>query len=288
MIEEFRVKYPVFLICEVLKVSTSGYYKWRKKPKEKDNPELRKLIREVYEKNKGRYGYRRIRMNLKREFGLIVNKKKIYRLMKDMGLQAKIRMKRKYYKGGETNVVVPNLLNRNFHAKEPDRKWVADITQFNINGRITYLFMIKDLFNKEIVGYKLYSNCGLNLVLDPLCEAIKGKNVKGLILHTDQGGQFTSYKYHEFLKLYGIIASMSRSGNCLDNAPAESFFSHLKCETVYLEKVKSVSQLRRMIVDYIYFYNNKRYQEGLNEMTPIEFKKNFMGEYNWMNLVSLI
>ena len=277
MIEIFSEKYPVTLLCEILKVSTSGYYKWRKKPKEKDNPDLRKLIQEVYDKAKGRYGYRRIRMNLKREYDLIVNRKKIYRLMKDMGLQSKIRRRKRYYKGGKTNIVVPNLLNRNFHAKEPYRIWVADITEFNINGEKIYLFMMKDLFNKEIVGYKLDSNCGVKIVLDPLWEAIKGKDVKGLILHTDQGGQFTSYKYHKFLGLYGIIASMSRSGNCLDNASAESFFSHLKCETIYLEKVKSISELRSMIIDYIDFYNNERYQEGLNEMTPIEFKEYLMG-----------
>lgn len=256
-------------------VSRAGYYKWAKAQKEDKDSELKEIISFEYEKVKGIYGYRRMTIILKRKYGIYANHKRVYRLMKQMDLQAVIRRKRTYIKNKKGSVILPNIINRNFHAEETNKKWVTDMSYIIFNGNRMYLSVILDLFNNEVIAYKLSCTYSLEFVIDVVKEAIKGRKVKDTILHSDQGHLYTENRYVDALKSMGIIQSMSRKGNCYDNAAIESFFGHLKSELIYNIKILSKEQMINEISNYIKFYNVERYQIKLGGMTPIEYKNFF-------------
>lgn len=174
-------------------------------------------IAEYFKKVRGIYGYRRVKVWLEKKYGLTINRKRVQRLMNVMGIQAIIRKKRPYYGKKEAYVISSNLLNRNFHAFRPSEKWVTDITYLIFNGQRLYLSAIKDLYNNEIIAYQISRRNDLKLVIDTLKKAKKKRNVQGILLHSDQGFQYTSRQYNNLLKKYKMIASMSRKGNCWDN-----------------------------------------------------------------------
>lgn len=207
-----------------------------------------------------------------RKEGFIVNHKKVYRLMKSMKVQAVIRKKRIFF-GKETSVIYPNLLNQKFRAKEPNKIFVTDITYVPFQNRFYYLSVIQDIYNNEIIAWKISTRNDIKLVLDTLEEASKKRDMQGTILHSDQGFQYTSKQYNNRLKRVGIIGSHSRKGNCLDNACIESFFSHFKTEMLYLSKCKTEDELLQAIDQYMYFYNHQRFQKRLNQCSPVEFRK---------------
>lgn len=201
-----------------------------------------------------------------------MNHKRVQRLMGELGLRAVIRRKRPYYGKKEAYVISDNHLNRAFTADQPNQKWVTDITYLIFGGNRLYLSAIKDLFNNEIVAYQISPRNDLKLVPDTVKKARKPRDTEGVLLHSDQGFQYTSRQYNSLLKRYGIKASMSRKANCWDNASMENFFSHLKTECFYLHSFVSAKQVKHATQQYIRFYNYVRFQTKLNNLSPYEYR----------------
>lgn len=232
------------------------------------------LVRNTFERYNGVYGYRQVQLFLYQDNGVWMNHKKVLRLMQKMGLRSRTRRKYRYnrtWNNGDR--AVRNILNRQFHAGAPNQKWVTDITQYRVGDTWLYLSAIKDLYQNEIVAYHMSDRNNTELVLETFSKAFeKEKDVTGLIVHSDQGAQYTSYKYHDMLPKVGAQISMSRRGNCYDNASMESFFSHLKVEGLYPYHIRTVEEAQMRIEDYIYFYNNYRPQRKLNKLTPVQYR----------------
>lgn len=217
------------------------------------------------------YGYLRMVIALSQQ-GYKVNHKRAYRLMKEIGIQAVIRKKRRRF-GKEPSFVQPNRLQRNFKALAPNQKLSTDITYIPFNNQKFYLSAVQDLFHNEIVAYQLSERNDVKLVLDTINQLNKKIDETKTIIHSDQGFQYTSILYNERLEELGLSGSHSRKGNCLDNACIESFFSHLKTEMLYINKYKSVEALYQAIDEYIHFYNNQRFQKRLNYLAPVQYRK---------------
>jgi putative transposase len=270
-------QYAVSLLCRIAKVSKSGYYKWlyrqaNPSAKQMEDEATKTKILASYHKVKGIYGYRRIKISLQKEHGVTVNHKRVYRLMQVLGIQSRIRKKRKYFGRPESTVVSENHLNRNFTATKPNEKWVTDITFLSVQGQWLYLSVLLDLFNNEVVSYRISERNDLSLVLETVKAAVKKRKAKGVLLHSDQGHQYTSRQYHKLLSDSKITVSMSRRGNCLDNACVESFFGHLKSECIYLESFKSKEDLETAVRRYVHFYNHKRFQSRLKNHSPVRYR----------------
>ena len=201
------------------------------------------------------------------------NHKAVLRLMKQLGLQCFVRMKKyKSYKG-DVGKVVSNILNREFIAEKPNQKWVTDVTEFSLFGTKLYLSPIIDLFNGEIVSYSLSERPVFSQVIDMLEKAFaKIPNNTNLILHSDQGWQYQMKQYQYMLKEKGIRQSMSRKGNCLDNSCAENFFGLLKSELLYLQEFESIEHFKQELIEYIEYYNNKRIKGKLKGMSPVNYR----------------
>ena len=266
-----KEKYPISIMCQFFGVSRSGYYDF---VKNKDNPQkdvaLAGMISECQHCCGKTYGYRRVYLWLRREKSLHFNPKTILRIMNKYGLLSEIRRRKKYKQMGQQIHKYENLLNRNFVADRPNQKWVTDISYIHTAQGVLYLSMIRDLFDNSIVAYKIGTEQTVNLVLNTIKLAMEKETVAGeLHLHSDQGFQYTSQGYFDLAKEYGITPSMSRRGNCYDNAMAENFFSILKTECIYRYKIKTFDEARKLIDEYIYFYNNERIQTKTC-LTPIE------------------
>ena len=236
------------------------------------NTDLRLKIRDIYHKHKGRYGYRRITSAL-RTMGLVVNHKRVQRLMNELGLTSKVRPKRyKSYKG-EVGRVADNTLNRAFTAQKPNQKWVTDVTEFKVKDQKVYLSPIIDLFNQEVVSYEVRTSVALPLVTDMLRAATKKlqRHEKPLI-HSDQGWQYQNKQYQNHVKANGLVQSMSRKGNCLDNAVAENFFGILKTEMYHNETFSDADELIESIKEYIDYYNNERIKLKLKGLSPVQYR----------------
>lgn len=252
----------------------STFYYWLERLKYSSQEEqLKELIKTIFKENKGRYGYRRITLALRR-LGCVINHKKVFRIMRELGLKSIVRPKRKYssYKG-EIGKIAPNILKRNFKADRPNQKWVTDITEFKVGEEKVYLSPIVDLYNGEVISYNISFKPNYAQITDMLQKAFKReKNLEGLILHSDQGWQYQMKKYQATLKEFGIIQSMSRKGNCLDNSCAENFFSLIKSELYYLKKYTNINELIEDIIEYIDWYNNERIKCKLKGMSPVEYR----------------
>jgi putative transposase len=269
-----RKKYPVKVMCQFFDVSRSGYYEFVKQIGKPDRDEpLAAMIAECQEKCYKIYGCRRVLIWLKREKQVSRNVKTIYRIMSKFGLLSEIRRRRKYRQMGEQLHKYENLLNREFCADRPNLKWVTDISYIHTGQGVLYLSMIRDLYDNSVVAHKTGTEQTINLVLNTI-KAAKEREVvtPELQLHSDQGFQYTSNGYFNLTKEYGTTASMSRRGNCYDNAMAENFFSILKTECIYRNKPKTFDDARQMIDDYIYFYNNERIQLK-TKLTPLEKRR---------------
>ena len=276
-IQELAHQYPVQLLCDLARVSRSGYYKWIKRqtspsPKQLEDQNIQEKIRECHTKVKGIYGYRRVLIWLRRVYNLHINHKRVQRLMREMGIRAVIRKKRPYYGQKEKYVVSQNHLNRQFNASQPNEKWVTDITYLLFQGRKLYLSVIKDLYNHEVVAYQMSHRNDLQLVMDTLKKARKNRNVQDVLLHSDQGFQYTSRQYNNALKKYKMKASMSRKGNGWDNASMENFFSHFKSECFRLRSFHTTDEVKIAVAKYIHFYNHERFQKKLNNLSPYEYR----------------
>ena len=208
-----------------------------------------------------------------RNRGYVINHKTVSRLMKDLGLKCQVRIKKYRSYKGEIGKVAPNLIDRNFHADVPNEKWTTDITEFSLFGRKLYLSPILDMFNGEIVSYNISESPRLEQVLDMLDKAFKRiPDNTGLILHSDQGWQYQHKKYQHRLEEKGIRQSMSRKGNCLDNAVMENFFGLLKSELLYLREFESFEEFREELEKYIYYYNYQRIKGKLKGLSPVQYR----------------
>lgn len=229
------------------------------------------ILRIFQDENKCRRGYRAVTLEL-RKF-CIINHKTVQRLMKQMGLYCMVRAKKCLSYKGDVGNVAPNLLNRNFQTDKQNEKWVADVTEFSLFGQKLYLSTILDLYNSEIVSYTLSPSPRMSMVMNMLDDAIsKLPKEHTLILHSDQGWQYQMKNYQQKLAANGIPQSMSRKGNCLDNAVMENFFGILKSELLYLQQFDSMEHFISELHDYIHYYNNRRTKQKLKGMSPVKYR----------------
>lgn len=229
-------------------------------------------INEIYSANKGRYGYRRITMELHNR-SISINHKTVERLMRKHGIKCQVRLKKYRSYRGQEGKIAPNILGRDFAATSPNSKWVTDVTEFALFGQKRYLSPILDLYNGEIISYSISERPNLLMVTNMLEKAIK--NITGsqdLVLHSDQGWHYQHAIYQNRLRQTGITQSMSRKGNCLDNAVMENFFGLLKSELIYLMKFSSIEHFESELNDYIYYYNNNRIKTKLKGLSPVLFR----------------
>ena len=225
-------------------------------------------ITAIYHENRGRYGYRRITAEL-RNRNLPLNHKTVQRLMKELGLVCRVRMKKYRSYKGEVGKIAPNLLNRDFHADRPNQKWVTDVTEFILFGEKLYLSPVLDLCSSDLVSYTISERPVLSMVTTMLEKAFeKIPDNTNLILHSDQGWQYQHKQYQRMLREKGIRQSMSRKGNCLDNAVIENFFGLLKSELLYLQDFESMEHFKRELIDYLDYYNNRRIKAKLKGLPP--------------------
>lgn len=238
---------------------------------------IESLILDVFNKYKGIYGYRRITTFIRINHNIKINYKKVYRIMKSLGLRSRVRAKKKFFAPlVEGLIIEDNILNRDFKANTPSSKLVTDITTIKYKrNKKMYLSAIMDLYNNEILTYKISFNNNNELVINTITDILDKNKLDGAILHSDRGTQYTSRLYNTILKENKIIQSMSRKGNCHDNACIESFFSHLKSECIYLNDYNSEEEVINSIDEYINFYNNTRFQKRLKNMAPIKYRSHF-------------
>ncbi|MEH7417836.1 IS3 family transposase [Neobacillus drentensis] len=274
LIEKLRDKYCVTILCKCLDIPRSTYYRWRNRnPKVKT--ELEKQIIEICKRHKFLIGHRTVKAWLLRNYKTKVHRNTVQRIMQKYNLQCRVRPKRNNNIAGEMKVVVPNHLNRNFKASRPNEKWVTDITYLPFGQSMFYLSTIMDLFNNEIIAYRISTSQDVSLVINTLKDAVEGRDTSGLILHSDQGSQYTSLSFQRIAKEKGITTSMSRKGNCLDNAVIESFHSTIKSEEFYSQgrEFLTNSIVIERVEKFINHYNKTRLQAKLNYLSPIEFRE---------------
>ena len=283
VIKESQVTLSINKRCLVLGVNRSSYYQWlNKKPIEVDEYG-ESVISSIYHTHKGTYGRGRITQAIQNA-GIVINHKKVYRIMRKLGLKAVIRKKwsiRKYIKEN----VAANTLNREFKADEPLKKLVCDVTELKrINDKRYYLFSIMDLYNNAIIASTVSSHNDWALVVNTLRKL--PEQTDGAILHSDQGPQFTSAAYREFAKEKNIILSMSGVGDCYDNAAKESFFGHFKEEFYIYYKPQTQEELYQNIANFIHYYNNERIQLRF-KMSPVQYLKSKIKDYSLLGVSSL-
>ncbi|MCD1280536.1 IS3 family transposase [Psychrobacter sp. CCUG 69069] len=236
--------------------------------------DLKQCITELYHKHKGRYGYRRVTAALKQQ-GAYHNHKLIAKLMRQMKLSAKIRRQNYRSYKGQQGKIAKNYLKRQFYAGHPHKRWLTDITEFKVGDDKLYLSPILDCYNNEIVSYTLSRRPTYDLVSKMLGDALaktKACRDKTLMLHSDQGWHYQMRQFGQVLKQHGIKQSMSRKGNCLDNALMEGFFGTLKCETIYIEKPQTIEELEQQIHEYMHYYNHERIQVKLKGLSPVQYR----------------
>ena len=263
VIYRHRNDYPVSVMCRFFEVSRSGYYDFVRRLGQSDpDAGLAKAIENCQNSCDRTYGYRRVWRWLEQR-GIHRDPKTVLRVMKKYDLLSEIRRRKKWVQLGQQVHKYENLLNRQFHTDKPNSKWVTDISYIHTGQGVLFLSMIRDLYDNSIVAYKTAAQQTVNLVLDTIRMAMKREKkmvAAKLHLHSDQGFQYTSQAYFNLTQEYGISPSMSRRGNCYDNAMAENFFSILKTECIYRHKPKSFQEANDLIDNYIHFYNHERIQ----------------------------
>lgn len=254
-------------------IARSTYYYWLKRLDKPDKyAQVKEVIVQIYHEHKGRYGYRRITVEL-RNRGYGMNHKTVQRLMGQLGLKSMVRIKKYRSYRGQLGKVAPNLLQRDFRAEKPCQKWVTDVTEFALLGQKVYLSVILDLYNREVVSYSYSYRPNYALVEDMLKAALPLVAAGAeLILHSDQGWQYQMKTYQRRLKQYGIRQSMSRRGNCLDNAVMENFFGILKSEMFHGKSFETMEGFLGALDEYIEYYNTKRIKVKLKGLSPVQYR----------------
>ena len=258
-------------------ISRSGFYAFSPNVEEFDLKDF-KIINSHFQRGKQKLGIRQLKMQIFRKDGLIMNEKKIARIKRKYGLITLIRRRSVYRRFGKQlheHRTFPNILNRNFSPSSPKEVFSTDITQINYGDKKAYIAAVKDLCTKEIVGKAVSSRIDINLstaAIDDALVKVSASEKQKLVIHSDQGFHFTHFTYRNKLAALGITQSMSRKGNCLDNAPIESFFGHLK-DLLDIEKCKDIEEVKREVNNQINYYNNHRPQLGLKKMPPTEYRR---------------
>jgi len=273
--------YPVSVLCKVAEISRSAYYKWlhrKKSQNELQNENLLTLIKDVYGERDGILGYRQVTIKLRREYNLKVNYKRIYRLMKIVGLKSVCRKKKYNYIKSTPEVTAENILNRDFKAEGIYKKWLTDVTEFKYgDGKKAYLSAILDLGDRSIISYVIGHSNNNALVFETFDLAVSAHPNAKPIFHSDRGFQYTNKTFKSKLDKAGMVQSMSRVSRCIDNGPMEGFWGILKSEMYYLHRFNDYESLKIAIVEYIDYYNTGRYQKRLNSMTPLEYRRYLSG-----------
>jgi transposase InsO family protein len=270
---ELRQEYALPALLRVAQLSRSTFYYQAKVQQTGDrHADMKDRIQTIFTRHKGRYGYRRITAEL-RHSGTVINHKTVQRLMRMLGLKSLVRPKKyRSYRGG-CHVDVPNVLNRQFQADRPNQRWVTDVTEFNVRGDKLYLSPVMDLYNGEIIAYEMQERPHFPLVGNMLRKALaKLTSADAPLLHSDQGWQYKMSAYRHQLASHGLTQSMSRKGNCLDNAAMESFFGTLKSEFFYLNRFVSIGALQAGIRKYIHYYNHERIKLKLKGLSPVMYR----------------
>ena len=269
VIQELRQEYKLDLLLEIAQLPRSTFYYHSKQQNKEDKyAQAKEEIATIYHENKGRYGYRRVTDEL-RNRGILLNHKTVQRLMKELGLICRVRMKKYRSYKGEQGKIADNELNREFRAEKPNQKWVTDVTEFRLFGQKLYLSPILDLCSGDIVTYTISESPNLLMVTTMLEQAFaKIPDNTGLLLHSDQGWHYQHKQYRRMLVEKGVRQSMSRKGNCYDNSVMENFFGHLKSELLYLQEFDSVEHFKAELIDYIDYYNNRRIKARLKGLPP--------------------
>jgi transposase InsO family protein len=255
-------------------MARSIYYYWVKASSNQSDPyqSAKEQITQIFSAHQGRYGYRRVLLELRNQQQYL-NHKTVQKLMTQLGLKSLVRPKRYQSYKGSIGKVAPNLLERNFVAKAPNQKWVTDVTEFNIKGERIYLSPILDLYNGEIVSYEIADRPQISSVLQMLQKAFKQlKPTDKLLLHSDQGWQYQMGIYQQALKEKGITQSMSRKGNCLDNAVMENWFGIMKTEFFCQKKFADVQSFKKELKEYIHYYNHDRIKQKLKGLSPVQYR----------------
>ncbi|MEF0660162.1 IS3 family transposase [Pseudomonas aeruginosa] len=277
-ISKLSVEYPVRRLCQTLKVHPSGYYAWLAEPKSvraKEDQRLLGLIKHAWLESGGVYGYRKIHDDL-REVGEVCGRHRVARLMRLEGLRSQTGYRRRPGKyGGKPAVASPNLLKRQFDVVEPNKVWVTDITYIRTYEGWLYLAVVLDLFSRQVVGWSMKAQMTTDLAINALLMAVwRRKPKQEVMVYSDQRSQYSSSDWRSFLKANNLVASMSRRGNCHDNAVAESFFQLLKRERIKRKIYTTREDARSDVFDYIeMFYNSKRRHGFNNQLSPLEFEK---------------
>ncbi|AWE04722.1 IS3 family transposase [Klebsiella pneumoniae] len=271
--------WPVRLLCRVLDVHPSGFYAWLQQPhSQRHQADLRLTgqIKQFWLESGCIYGYRKIHLDL-RDSGQQCGVNRVWRLMKRVGIKAQVGYRSPRARKGEASIVSPNRLQRQFNPDAPDERWVTDITYIRTHEGWLYLAVVVDLFSRKIIGWSMQSRMTKDIVLNALLMAVWRRNPqKQVLVHSDQGSQYTSHEWQSFLKSHGLEGSMSRRGNCHDNAVAESFFQLLKRERIKKKLYGTREEARSDIFDYIeMFYNSKRRHGSSDQMSPTEYENQY-------------
>jgi putative transposase len=264
-------------LCRMMRVHRSGYYAWIKQPKsarQKDDERLLGLIKQFWIESGCVYGYRKIYDDL-REVGETCGPNRVSRLMKQAGLKAQVGYNKPRYKGGKPAVLAENHLNQDFDVQQPNKAWVTDITYIRTYEGWLYLAVVIDLFSRQVVGWSMQPKMHVDLVLKALLMAVWRRKPKTEVLvHSDQGSQYTSSDWQHFVKSHNLVCSMSRRGNCHDNAVAESFFQLLKRERIKRKIYKDRESARQDVFNYIEMFYNPVRRHGYNDnLSPVVFER---------------
>ncbi|HHO3834878.1 TPA: IS3 family transposase [Escherichia coli] len=271
--------WPVRLLCRVLDVHPSGFYAWLQQPhSQRHQADLRLTgqIKQFWLESGCVYGYRKIHLDL-RDSGQQCGVNRVWRLMKRVGIKAQVGYRSPRARKGEASIMSPNRLQRQFNPDAPDERWVTDITYIRTHEGWLYLAVVVALFSRKIIGWSMQSRMTKDIVLNALLMAVWRRNPeKQVLVHSDQGSQYTSHEWQSFLKSHGLEGSMSRRGNCHDNAVAESFFQLLKRERIKKKIYGMREEARSDIFDYIeMFYNSKRRHGSSEQMSPTEYENQY-------------
>jgi transposase InsO family protein len=276
-IQELRQAYKLRTLLELEGMAKSTYYYHAASLRKGDQDlSLRKKIFDTYHLHKGRYGYRRITLSLRQE-GIVVNHKKVERIMQELGIKSTVRIvKYRSYKG-TVGKVAPNVLNRNFIANKPLEKLTTDISQVKIGSDKCYISPVIDMFNGEVLACDISQRPDLKQIDRMLKALFKGRDLTGAIFHSDQGWQYQHSLFVNTLKNKGVTQSMSRKGNCYDNALMESFFGSMKSELLYLSSFKTIDEFEKELKKYITYYNRQRIKTRL-KMSPVQFREQYQNK----------
>lgn len=267
------------ILLSEFSVAKSTFYRNLTRSYEIDKDEQDfELISFVFQQRKRKVGIRQIKMILERDYSVVMNKKKIYRIMKKYKLKTEIRRKNKYryfFKKNQEHKTVKNILNREFEVKTPDTVYSTDITELKYGTKKAYLAVFKDLYSKDIIAKNISNRIDINLTniaLDKALRRLTKEEKKNLMIHSDQGFHFTHFSFRKKLQDNGVTQSMSRKGNCIDNAPVESFFGYLK-DHLELKECKNLDDVKKEVTREINYYNHRRPQLGLKKMPPSEYRR---------------